>query len=74
MPLATRWMVNDGNQSALGLTLPATAEPTGKHSEKEKGNLRTLAPNATVVYNLDVGALNKDDTVRMVDTVRKLMA
>jgi hypothetical protein len=44
LPLVTRWMVRDGSQAALGMTLPGTAEPAGKKAETAKGNLQQLAP------------------------------
>jgi len=58
LPLATRWMVHDGSQSALGLTLPATAEPAGKAAETEKGNLQYIAAGAERLFEVEVGALD----------------
>ena len=51
-------MVSDGSQSALGLTLPATAEPAGKTAETAKGNLQYIAACGERLFEVEVGALN----------------
>lgn len=74
LPLATRWMVSDGSQAALGLTLPATAEPAGKTAERAKGNLQTLPAGSMVRYEVEVGALEPAEAAAMVARIGAIMA
>ena len=50
-------MVADPSHAALGLTLPATAEPAGKTAETKKGNLKSLNAGASVLFEVEIGAL-----------------
>jgi hypothetical protein len=52
-----RWICRTPDQDALGLCLPATAEPEGYKAEKAKGNVRTLAAGAKVVFEMEAGYL-----------------
>ena len=52
-----RWIANNGDQGAMGLALPATAEPEGYTAEKAKGYVRMLAPGDTTRIELQAGAL-----------------
>ena len=52
LPMCTRWMVVDPRHAALGMALPATAEPTGKASERAKGNVWTLPPGKSVHFGV----------------------
>ena len=38
-----RWIYRSPDQDALGIILPATAEPEGYTAEKAKGNVKVLA-------------------------------
>jgi hypothetical protein len=55
-----RWIANNGDQGAMGLALPATAEPEGYTAEKAKGYIRTLAPGETTRIELKAGALTPE--------------
>lgn len=54
---ANRWICRTPDQDALGLVLPATAEPEGYSAEKAKGNIKVLGPKAVFAVNFEVGAL-----------------
>jgi len=59
-----RWIVRtDGQEDALGMVLPATAEPEGYHAEKRKGNVKTLAAGDTFRCDIRIGTLNADEAV-----------
>ena len=60
-----RWMSRGGDQDALGLMLPATADPNGYTAEKAKGHLRILPPQGEFRCELEFGALGKDDAEQM---------
>ena len=53
-----RWIARSGDQAALGLLLPATAEADGFIAERAKGNVRVLEPHATVRFAFECGALD----------------
>jgi hypothetical protein len=56
-----RWICRTADQDALGLILPATAEPEGYSAEKAKGNLKVLPPHGTFFFEYDLGALTADE-------------
>jgi hypothetical protein len=52
-----RWISRTPDQQALGIVLPATAEPEGYRAEKAKGNVRSLAGGATARFEMIAGYL-----------------
>ena len=52
-----RWICRTPDQDALGIIDPATAEPEGYSAEKEKGNLRSVAPGENWRCDYEMGAL-----------------
>lgn len=60
-----RWMARNGDEDALGLYLPATAEADGRAAELAKGNVMLLAPGATFSTRLAFGALTADEAASM---------
>jgi len=52
-----RWICRTPDQDALGLVLPATAEPEGYAAEKAKGNVRLLPPGGQFHCDIEMGAL-----------------
>jgi hypothetical protein len=57
-----RWICRTPDQEALGLVLPATAEPEGYHAEKSKGNIKVIPAHGKFLCQMIVGALNIDKT------------
>ena len=57
LPRAVRWMTRNGDEDALGLVLPATAEADGRAAEMRKGNVQMLAPGATWTCDYAMGGL-----------------
>jgi len=53
-----RWIASNGDQGAMGMALPATAEPEGYTAEKAKGNIRVLGPGEAVRIAYKAGALH----------------
>jgi hypothetical protein len=60
LPKGVRWTTRTGDQDAIGIVLPATAEPDGYTAEKAKGNVLTLAPGAEWRCTMEFGALDPD--------------
>jgi hypothetical protein len=60
-----RWICRTPDQDALGMVLPATAEPEGLAAEKAKGHLKSLAGGETFVAELEIGVLDGAEAEKM---------
>jgi hypothetical protein len=69
-----RWICRTPDQDAAGILLPATAEPEGYHAEKAKGNVKTLAAGATVVYEMEAGLLTPSEVRTEEERIRKILS
>ena len=68
-----RWICRTPDQDALGIVLPATAEPEGYHAEKAKGNIRTLAGGMTLRFEMEMGYLPAAEAAQMEKRVTALV-
>ena len=59
LDIGVRWICRTPDQDALGLILPATAEPEGYTAEKAKGNLKILPAQGVWQCHMRMGALEK---------------
>lgn len=57
LPYGLRWIARTGNEDALGMCLPATAEHKGLHYCKEHGQLKTLPSGETITFHIRAGWL-----------------
>lgn len=57
-PHSVRWICRSGEQGALGLLLPSTAEPGGYLAERAKGNLQIVNAKAEAHFVFECGALD----------------
>lgn len=71
---AVRWMTRTGDQEALGLLLPATAEVDGYSAEKAKGNLKLIPSQSSFRCNLEFGALDRSDAAALRAKIDRLMS
>ena len=62
---AVRWICRVADQAAIGIVLPATAEPDGYHAEKAKGNIKVIPPLGEVTFDYDMGMLSAPDAARL---------
>jgi hypothetical protein len=65
LPKGVRWTTRTGDQEAIGIVLPATAEPDGYTAEKAKGNVLMLPPGAEWRCTMEFGALDADGAKAM---------
>jgi hypothetical protein len=70
---AIRWISNNGDEAALGLILPATAEPEGFTAEKAKGNLKEILPGDTRRVDLRLGSLLAAPTTEMETAIAAIL-
>lgn len=68
-----RWISRTLDQDAMGMILPATAEPEGYLKEKEKGNIHVLLPGETFSSEITVGILDHQETALMVNHINKVI-
>ncbi|MEM7029422.1 MAG: DUF4432 family protein [Chloroflexota bacterium] len=68
-----RWISRTPDQDALGIVLPATAEPEGYTAEKEKGNVRTLEGGSQVTFHMKAGALSPEAATNMQRQVNDIL-
>ena len=70
---AVRWISRSPDRDALGLLLPATAEPDGYLAEKAKGKVKTFPAYAEVNFSLEFGALDTQDAAALKQTIVELV-
>ncbi len=68
-----RWICRTPDQDAIGMVLPATAEPEGYHAERAKGNVRTLPGGESVRFDMEMGYLAPDEAAKMEDKINQLV-
>jgi hypothetical protein len=69
-----RWISRTPDQDALGIILPATAEPEGYRAEKAKGNVRTLAAGQSARFDMEAGYLAPAEAAEMAQRIERLLA
>jgi hypothetical protein len=68
-----RWISRTGDQDALGLILPATAEPEGYLAEKAKGNIKVLPPQGQFHFELEMGMLTPAEAQHMEEKITQIV-
>lgn len=68
-----RWISRTPDQDALGITLPATAEPEGYSAEKAKGNLRVLPPKGVFHCDLEMGVLTPSEATATEEAINRIL-
>lgn len=71
--VGVRWICRTPDQDALGMVLPATAEPEGYTAEKAKGNLKTIPPQGVWQFRLTMGTLNAQEARQVEEKISKLL-
>lgn len=74
LPIGVRWICRTADQDALGMILPATAEPEGYSAEIAKGNVRTLDAKQQFSFAYDLGLLSKEEAAGMSKTISEIIA
>lgn len=67
-----RWISRTPDQDALGLVLPATAEPEGYLAEKAKGNIKTVPPRGAFCCNMTIGTLTPQEVEHMEKRIARI--
>ena len=68
-----RWICRTPDQDALGMILPATAEPEGYSAEKSKGNIKVIPPKAAFNFEIEMGALTPAEARKMEEKIEEII-
>jgi hypothetical protein len=69
-----RWICRTADQEAIGIVLPATAEPEGYSAEKAKGNLKTIPAQGRFTGEMLIGALGPAQTKEIQATIDRILS
>ena len=69
-----RWICRTPDQDALGIVLPATAEPEGYSAEKAKGNIKVLPAGGCYTFEMEAGVLSAAEAQAMEAHVNQILA
>jgi hypothetical protein len=69
-----RWIYRSPDQDALGIFLPATAEPEGYTAEKAKGNVKVLGAGDTFRCEIEAGVLDSADARALAAHIEEILA
>lgn len=69
----TRWICRTPDQDALGMVLPATAEPEGYQAEKSKGNIKVIPGKGSFKLDLEMGTLNPGEAARVAEIIGQIL-
>ncbi len=68
-----RWICRTPDQDALGMILPATADPEGYAAEKAKGNVKVLAGGDVFTADLEIGVLDAGGAMEMAEHIEEIL-
>jgi len=72
LPVPVRWMARNGDEDALGIVLPATAEHRGRSNAEKKGQLKYIDPNSTVEFTLEAGLLEPECAEKVIEKIKQV--
>jgi hypothetical protein len=68
-----RWISRTPDQDALGLLLPATAEPEGYSAESQKGNVLELGPHSQYDFQMVMGSLTTSEAKAIENKITQII-
>jgi hypothetical protein len=69
-----RWISRTADQQALGIVLPASAEPEGYTAEKAKGNIRLIPAQGQFQCAFEIGALTPEEASAIAEKIDQILA
>ncbi|MBE6646007.1 MAG: DUF4432 family protein [Ruminococcaceae bacterium] len=73
LPYSIRWISRTKNENAMGMCLPATGEHLGYENAKAKGQIKVLAPNSTLEFEIEAGWLDKEECESVKNTINGIL-
>lgn len=74
LPMPVRWISRTGDEDAMGMVLPATAEHLGHANAARKGQVRTIPPHGHVAFVMKAGLLVPGDAETMRRHIADILA
>ena len=68
-----RWICRTADQDALGMILPATAEPEGYSAEKAKGNIKIIPAQQQFHTEIEMGALLPEQAEQVEHKIEQIL-
>jgi len=68
-----RWICRTPDQDALGLCLPATAEPEGYLAEKAKGNIKIIPAQGEFRCQMEIGTVTAAEAQRLEEKIARMV-
>jgi hypothetical protein len=68
-----RWICRTPDQDALGLCLPATAEPEGYLAEKAKGNIKIIPAQGEFRCQMEIGTVTAAEAKRLEEKIARMV-
>ncbi len=65
LPLGLRWISRTGDEDALGMVLPSTAEHLGLADARKNGMMKILGAGQSIVTSIEVGYLEAGQVAKM---------
>ena len=72
LPYSIRWISRTKNEDSMGMVLPCTAEHLGYEHAKANGQLKILAPDATLEFNMEAGYLDPERALKVKEKIEKI--
>ena len=72
LPEGIRWISRTENTQAMGLVLPATAEHLGRARARRNGQIKVLAPFASLSFTVEAGYLNNEDALKVIKKIEEI--
>jgi len=73
LPHGIRWISRTGDEDAMGMILPATADHKGRAEAARRGMLKVLAPGASAEFRMKAGALAPTDAAAMKNHIESIV-
>jgi len=73
LPVGVRWIARTGDEDALGMLLPSTAEHLGMIHARKSGQVERLAPGATKEMKMTFGLLDKATAAATEEKIKKMI-
>ena len=68
-----RWICRTPDQDALGMVLPATAEPEGYTAEKAKGHIKVIPAGGSYLCEMEAGVLTQAEAQQMAGHIEHMV-
>jgi len=68
-----RWICRTADQDAMGLVLPATAEPEGYSAEKAKGNIKVIPAGGEFRFEIEMGMLTPAEAQQVEAKIARIL-